>query len=75
MDDRTLSVVLHCAVPRNRPEFEREQGFLSRYYGFPTILGGRGVRKAWQRFLWVFVGVVVVFVGGLLVIELATRIA
>ncbi|MDQ3963207.1 MAG: hypothetical protein M3277_04730 [Actinomycetota bacterium] len=55
-------------------EFERERSALSRYYGLPTILGGRGLRKAWQRALWAFIGVIVALMGGLLAVEFATRI-
>lgn len=38
------------------------------------ILGGRGLRNAWQRALWAFIGVIAALVGGLLAVELVTRI-
>ena len=61
-------------MPRHVPEFERERSALARYYGVPTILGGRGLRSAWHRMLWAFLALVAVLVGGLLVAEAWTRL-
>lgn len=61
-------------MPRHLPEFERERSTLARYYGVPTILGGRGLKSAWHRMLWAFLAVVTILVGGLLLVEVWTRV-
>jgi hypothetical protein len=61
-------------MTRHVPELERERSALTRYYGVPTILGGRGLKSAWQRFFWAVITVVVLLAGVFLLAEVWTRL-